>query len=177
MWAAFKLLSLKAKAGLVGLALAILLAVIGSTAYVSYQKGLNVSKVEIQKYQAKKQEVQTKFVTLQGKTDVQVVTQFKDRISYVDRIVYKTRDVVRDSVPQQFNFSRGWVYAYNQSVKGLEVDPVLAADKTPASATDVGVLADTLVPNNGICLNTKAQLEALQKWQLETEANRAEANR
>jgi hypothetical protein len=177
VWAAFKLLSWKVKAGLIGLALAILLAVIGSTAYVSYQKGLNVSKVEIQKFQNKKQEVQTKFVTLQGKTDVQVVTQFKDRVSYVDRIVYKTRDVVRDSVPQQFNFSRGWIYAYNQSVQGLEVDPLLAADKTPAPVSDVEALAGTIVPNNGICLSTKAQLEALQKWQLDTEANRAEANR
>lgn len=177
MWAAFKLLTWQAKAGIIGLALAILLVVIGSTAYVSYQKGLNVSKVEIQKYETKSQQLQAKLNKAQGKVDVQVVTQYKDRVQYVDRVVYQTRDVIRTSVVPQFKLSKGWIYAYNQSVQGLAVDPTLAADSSAASVSDVDALADTIAPNNGVCLANKAQLDSLQQWVRETEMIRHEVTK
>lgn len=174
MWAAFKALTWQVKLGIsIGL-LAILAALIGSTAYVSYQKGLNVSKVEIQAYQTKVKDLNTKLATAQGKVDVKVVTEYKDRVAYVNRVVYKTRDVIRDSVPEQFTLSRGWIYAYNQSVRGLELDPALASDKTPSTVSEMRALADTIAPNNGICLANKAQLDSLQQWVTETEASRAQ---
>ena len=155
----------------------VLAAIIGSTATVSYQRGLNVSKVEIQKYQTKVAQLQSKLDQKQGTTDVKIVTEYKDRVAYVDRVVYKTRDVIRDNVVPQFKLSKGWIYSYNQSVQGLEVDPVLAANGSAASVSDVDALADTIVPNNGVCLANKAQLDKLQQWVRETEANRAEVTK
>jgi len=174
MWAAFKLLTWQAKAGIAVAVLAILLALVGSTAYVSYNKGLNVSKVEIAKYKGEAETLNKKLAVAQGKVDVRVVTEYKDRVNTIEKIVYKTRTVVGENVPEQFTFSRGWVYAYNQSVRGLELDPVLASDKTASPVSDLRALADTIVPNNGICLTNKQKADSLQTWIRETEASRAQ---
>lgn len=177
MWQAFKALSIGAKLGIAFGIVALFAAIIGSTAYVSYNKGLNVSKVEIAKYEGKIQKLNSELKTAQGKVDVRVVTEYKDRVSYVDRVVYQTRDVIRDNVPEQFTLSKGWVYAYNQSIAGLPVDPVLAADKTPSSISEMRALADTIAPNNGVYLANKAQLDSLQKWIKDTEAARAQVTK
>lgn len=176
MWASFKLLTWQAKAGIIGVILAILLAIIGSTAYVSYNKGLNVSKVEISQYETKVQTLNAKLATAQGRVDTKVVTEYVDRKAYIDRVVYKTRTVVQSSVPEQFTFSKGWVYAYNQSVRGLELDPVLASDKTASSISDMRALADTIAPNNGICLANKQKADSLQQWIRETNETRDQIN-
>lgn len=170
MWGAFKALSLSAKLFVLGAILAVLVAV----GFAGYQKGINVSKVEIERYKNASLVLKQKLDKAQNKVDVRIVTEYKDRVAYVDKVVYKTRDVVRTNVVSNFKFTKGWIYAYNQSVQGLEVDPVLASDKTIASVSDVDALADTIIPNNGISLSNQAKLDALQKWVRETEASRKE---
>lgn len=176
MLTAFKALTGKAKLGLVALVLAILVAIVGSTAYFSYQRGLGVSALEIQKYQTESKKLQKKLAQAQTKVDVRVVTEYKDRIAYVDRVVYKTRDVIRDNVPEQFTLSRGWIYAYNQSVLGLEPDPEKAANKEPSTVSEMRALADTIAPNNGICIANKVRLDSLQQWVRETNETRNNIN-
>jgi len=169
MWTAFKLLTWKAKAGVFAAILAILLVLGGTISYVSYQKGLNVSRVEIGKYESNVNRILAAAQKIQRQVDVRVVTQYKDRVNTIDRIVYKTRTVVETTVPEQFNLSRGWIYAYNQSVQGLELDPAKASDKTASTVSEMRALAATIVPNNGICLINKAQLDSLQTWVRDTE--------
>ena len=175
MWAAFKALTWQVKLAFsIGL-LAILAALIGSTAYVSYQRGLNVSKIEIQKYETSVQRIQAAAAKIQSSVDVKSVIKYRDRVEYIDRVQYKTKTIVEQSVPEQFHFSKGWVYAYNQSVRGVELDPVLASDKSPASITDMRALADTIAPNNGICLTNQAKLDSLQQWIKDTDEGRKQA--
>lgn len=160
MWAAFKALGWGGKA----LVLAAILAILASCYYVGLDRGKNISKVEIAKYEGKIKTLEAERNAAQAKIDVRYVTQYKDRIQYVDRVVTKTRTVVEQSVPEQFTLSKGWIYAYNQSVRGLDVDPAKASDATPSTVTEMRALADTIVPNNGVFLSNKAQLESLQDW-------------
>ena len=172
MFAAFKLIGWQVKLGI----LVALLAIMGALYYVGYTKGENVSRVEIAKYEGKIKGLNADLAKAQGKVDVQIVTQYKDRLQYVDRVVTKTRTVVEQSVPEQFQLSKGWVYAYNQSVLGLVVDPVLASDVAPSTSTERRALAGTIVPNNGICLANAEQLKALQQWTLDSQAAREKVN-
>lgn len=172
MFAAFKALSLGGKLFI----LAAILALFGATYYVGYSKGANISAVEIAKYEGKVKDLNAQLKTAQGKTDVQVVTKYLDRDKIITNTVVKTRTVVEQNVVEQFTLSKGWIYAYNQSVLGLAVDPELAADATPSTTSEMRALADTIVPNNGNALSTAAQLEALQEWVRETEKNFEKVN-
>jgi hypothetical protein len=173
MFALFKGVSLGAKLGIV-LGIVLLFA---ATWYIGYTKGSNISKVEIAKYEGRVNKLNADLATAHGKVDVRVVTEYKDRVNTIDHTVYQTRDVIRTKVVPQFNFSKGWVYAYNQSVLGLPVDPTLASDASPSPTSDLVALLDTLVPNNGICLANSAQLAALQQTILEREAADVKINK
>ena len=170
MWAAFKALSLGAKAGILIAAVALLLAV----SAISYNKGLSVSALEIEKYKNASLVLAKRLNEAQGKVNVRVVTEYQDRIQVVRETEYKNRDVIRTKVVGSNLLTKGWVYAYNQSVLGLPIDPNLAADATPASVSELEALAGTIAPNNAVALENRAQLEALQNWIRETEKARQE---
>lgn len=173
MWTAFKALGIGAKL----LVLGAIIALFAATYYVGLNNGTNISKVEIAQYEGKVADLNRRLIISQGKVDVKVVTEYVERVAYVDRVVYKNRDVVRTVVPEQFAFSKGWVYAYNQSVLGLPIDPILASNETASTTSDMRALADTIVPNNGICLATAEQLKSLQQLIKEREAAREEVTR
>ena len=151
-----------------------LLVILASIYYIGYTKGINVSKVAIAQYETKVQKLNSKLASTQGKVDVQIITKYKDRISYIDKIQTKTITIVKSSVPEQFRLSKGWIYSYNQSVLGLEIDPILASDSNASSISEMKALADTIIPNNGKYLSTAAKLEVLQNWIIETEKSRGE---
>ena len=159
-----------------GIAIGILL-LFAAVGYIGYTKGINVSKVEIAKYEGRVQALNAKVAQANAQVDVKVVTEYKDRVHNIDHTVYETRDIIRNKVAQQFVLSRGWVYAYNQSVLGLALDPALAADKTPSTTSELMALSETLAPNNGVCLANQAQLDALQKAITEREAADAKINK
>lgn len=183
MWAAFKLIPLGARLGILFGIIALFIASLTSVGFIYYNKGLNVSKVEVQKYENKVATLNSKLKTAQGKIDVQIVTEYKDRVSVVKETVYKNKDVIRkiveyrdtNNIPQ-FNLSKGWIYAYNQSILDLPVDPLLASDITPSTVKDMLALANTIIPNNGICLTNKEKLESLQKWIVDTEKSHEKIN-
>ena len=176
MWLAFKALSLQAKAGILIGILAILVAAIGTAYYTGYSKGENISRLEISKYEGKVKDLITERDKAQAKVDVKEVVKYKDRVQYIDRVVYKTKTVVETSVPEQFKFSKGWVYAYNQSVAGNELESSKASDASESRVSDRSALV-TITENNGICLSNKAQLDALQSWIRETEKVRVEVTK
>jgi len=164
MFVWFKALSWGGRLGVIGGFLLMLAVVVGSAYTVGYNKGENVSRVAISQYEGKIQKLNADLAKAQGKVDVRVVTQYKDRVEYIDHVVYKNRDVIHTVVPEQFTLSKGWIYAYNQSVRGAVVDPKLASDAAPSTVSEMRALADTIAPNNGICLATGEQLKSLQQW-------------
>jgi hypothetical protein len=175
MWAAFKLLPWASKLAIIGVIIAAFLLTIGSTYYVAYNKGTNVAAVQLERYQTASARLMAAINKSQSIVNERVLVRYVDRVQYVDRTVTQTKTIVRDAVPQQFKFSKGWVYAHNQAVKNLPVDPILASDASPASVSDVDALADTIVPNYGVCHANQAQLDELQNWVKETNEAREKA--
>ncbi len=153
---------LKLIAGLLGLAL--LVGIFFAGHQIGYTKGEAISAVEIAQYEKDLQALNSKLATAQGKIDVRTITKYRDRVEYVDRVITKTRTVVEQSVPEQFTLSKGWVYAYNSSIRGTAPDPALASNPEPSTVSEMRALAGTIVPNNGICLTNSARLDALQNW-------------
>ena len=170
MWGAFKALSMGAKAGILIAVVAVLLAV----SAISYNKGLSVSALEVEKYKGASLVLAKRLNKAQGEVAVRVVTEYKDRVQVVRETEYKNRDVIRTRVVGSNLLTKGWVHAYNSSILGLPIDPTLAADATPASVSELEALAGTIAPNNAVALENRAQLDALQKWIRETEAARTE---
>jgi hypothetical protein len=170
MWAALKATSIGVKIGM----LIAILAAFAAVAMIGYNKGLNVSKIEILNYKNASLVLASRLNKAQGQVDVKVVTEYKDRVSVVKETEYKNRDVIRTKVVGFNLLTKGWVYAYNQSVLGLPIDPTLAADATPSTTNELLALSETISPNNSVALENRAQLEALQAWIRETEAARKE---
>jgi len=146
-----------------GVALALIAGLGFTISTVAYNKGLNVSKVEIQKYEGKVKDLNTKLVIEQGKITTKIVTQYVDRYIEREKVIYKNRDVIVSSVPEQFTFSKGWIYAHNQSALDKDIDPKLAANAESSGVTDRSGLS-IISDNNGICNQNADQLEALQEW-------------
>lgn len=156
MFEAIKLIPFGAK---IGIFIAFLAALAGLY-YVGYNKGLNVSAVEIAKYEGEVSKLNEKLATRGGEVRVETVTKYLQGETIAGETVYRTRTVVKTVVPEQYTLSKGWVYAYNQSVLGVETDPALAADATPSDVTDKEAL-EVITDNNAISLANARQLDAL----------------
>jgi hypothetical protein len=147
-----------------GAVLAALAIAIGSTYYIAYNKGLNVSKVEIAQYQGKVEKLGRDLVTAQGKVNTVIQTQYLDRVVERERIVYRNRDVIVTQVPEQYILSQGWVYAHDQAALGRTIDPTIAANAMPSGVTDRSAL-NLVADNYGtVCRANTDQLTALQSW-------------
>ena len=168
MFEPLKLLTLKTKAILIGIIFAIMLTAVVSTGFIYYNKGVNQAKVELQKFEKKKARVETKLVTKAAEVDTKVVIKYIKKVEQVDKVVEKNIEVIK-LVPYRFNLSKGWLYTYNQSVLGLEVDPVLASDSTESLVADNEALK-IITENNGIFFKVKAQADALIEFTKEREA-------
>lgn len=160
MWAAFTSLSLGMKAAFIGGFLALLLVIGGSLYYVGYNKGNNNSKIAISKYEAKVTALQGALDNAVAKVDIRYVTEYKDRVLTNTVTVVKNHDVIITKVPEQFKFSNGWVYAYNQSINNLPIDPALASDDTASWVSDRQGL-EYINTNNGIAKLNAEQLDSL----------------
>ena len=164
MWAAFKGLSIGGKLFI----LAAILALFGATYYVGYSRGTNISKVEIAEYEGKVATLDAKVRDAQGKVNVETVTRYLQGETVAGQTVYRTRTIVEKTVPEQFTFSNGWIYTYNQSVQGLETDENFASDPTPSGVTDKQALK-TIVDNNASSLKNARQLDTLTGYLVEME--------
>lgn len=112
------------------------------TSKIYYAKGVNVSKVAIAEYEKKVVELQHKVDVATNTVKEKVVTIYKDRVQYVDRVVTKNGQTIVKyvSVPTDVNGQEvmvpaGWVYAHNQAALGKEIDPTKAADATPTKVS------------------------------------------
>lgn len=172
----FKGLPIVSKIGIAIGVLIALMSILGGIYYTGYTKGKNISKVAIAEYKGKVQALNVKLEKADGKTTIKYLTRYQDRTKVIEETVYKNRDVIKYKVPEQFKFSQGWVYAYNQSIFGLPIDPAQAAVDDASNVTDrVGL--DTINHNNGIALLNAAQLDELSGWVKETKSNAEKVNK
>ena len=142
---------------------------------IGYTKGENLSKVAIERYQKEKETLNKQLAEEQAKVDVRTVTEYVTQREVQTKVEYRNRDIIRNipTQPGEKNLSEGWVYAYNQSVVGAEIDFDLANVTRESKIPSVKAL-DTIAENNAISNRNSAKLEALQSWIKESEKTRNE---
>ena len=147
-----------------GAAVAVLAVAFGATYNIAYNKGLNVSKVEIAEYQGKVQKLNADLLTARNSVTTRIQTEYLDRVVERERIVYRNRDIIVTQVPEQYILSQGWVDAHDASVRNETLEPEIAANAFPSGYTDRDVL-EVISRNYGqVCLANADQLTALQRW-------------
>jgi hypothetical protein len=147
-----------------GAALAVLAIAFGATYNIAYNKGLNVSQVQIAEYQGKVQKLNSDLKAAQGKVTTRIQTQYLDRVVERERIVYRNRDVIVTQVPEQYILSQGWVDAHDASARGKMLEPEIAANAFPSGYSDREIL-EIVTSNYGeVCRANADQLTALQTW-------------
>ena len=143
---------------------------------IGYTKGEAISKVEIAEYEKQVQSLRAELAKKQVQVDTKIVTEYVTKREVQTQVEYKNRDVIRTVVkdrPMEQSMPCGWIYAHDQVVQGLPVDPVLANDEKPCGIGDRKIL-DVVTVNYGIASRTAEQLKALQNWITETEKAREE---
>lgn len=159
-----------------GAALAVLAIAFGATYNIAYNKGLNVSEVEITRYEGQVNDLRGQLTAAQGKVTTVIQTEYLDRVVERERIVYRNRDVIVNQVPEQYILSQGWVYAHDQSALGRPIEPEIAANAFPSGITDkeaVSLVADNY---GNVCRANADQLTSLQNWIREQEKVNEEVN-
>jgi hypothetical protein len=93
----------------------------------------------------------------------QVVTEYVDRVNTIREKEYVYRDIVKDSVPAQYDLSNGWVYTHDLSATSGNADATRASDASPSGIKDNSALL-TIISNYATCQSNAEQLRQLQQW-------------
>lgn len=97
-----------------------------------------------------------------NKVDVQIVTEYVDRI--VEVVKWRTKNVeVIKLVPDTGVLSSGWVHVHDSSAQARDADATRASDATPSGIKTTDAL-EGVVDNYATCKKNSEQLAALQKW-------------
>lgn len=174
LWSGFTSLANPLKLKIVGILMAALVLTNAINWFVTskiyYAKGENVSKLVIKDYEKKLLELGIKVKDGVITVERQVVTQYRDRIKYIDRIVTKNGETIvkyvpvpRDSNGQEIKVPAGWVYAHNQAAEGKEIDPAKAADATPTTVS-YNVALQLIAENYAAYHRLAAQLKGWQDY-------------
>lgn len=123
---------------LIGLGLVLLVLAIGAAAiyYVAYNKGENISKVEIEKFQKELAEVNARQIQREARVTERVIERYYNTRVERQPIIYNNREVIRTSVPEGSRITRGAEYAHDQSAKGEYIDPTKASDARPSDTNE-----------------------------------------
>jgi hypothetical protein len=143
---------------------------------IAYNKGLNVSALEIAKYQTAILSLDGKLKEAQSKVNTRIEYKYLTDTVERTRIQYVNRDVIIDRVPEQYALSVGWVYAHNQAALGLEINPMLASDAAPSIITDRIAIEKISSNYIAVCQANEEKLTALQTWVRETKEAADEVN-
>lgn len=160
MWAAIKLLPMGLKVGAVAVLLLSLVGMWFTTKTIYYNKGVAVSAVVIADYKAKVANLNTKLTEKNAQVAILESVNLQKKKAEIRVTGAGNQTIIVNKIPSQFNFSNGWIAAYNASVQGQNIDVSLAVDPTKSKVTDVYGLS-TIASNNEICLSNAAQLQAL----------------
>ena len=105
-----------------------------------------------------------------NKIETKYETITKVEIKYVDRIITKKVIEYRDRVPDRCLLHPEWVHTYNLSTEQVRAENTASEldgeTEATGKAVDDAVALDVVTTNNRSCVDTMAQLEALQEWAL-----------
>lgn len=148
------------------LALAAGVVAIGLFGYVQGCKRTQVSyELILSQNELKRESAYNALLKKKNTVDVQVVTEYVDKIVEVTK--WKTKYVeIEKSVPDRdIVLSNGWVYVHDEAagMRTDHIDAASASDATASGITAVEALSG-IVDNYETCHKTRAQLIAIQTW-------------
>ena len=146
--------------------IAIVLLLVGTLA-LGYSKGVEKSKLEIAKFEAKANAKIAELEKKNSEINNKVVTEYIDKVRTVKEKEYVYRDQAKNVVVAQSDLSNGWVYLHDSSAKGLPAVPALSANESSSGIKDNQALG-TIVENYSACFANAEQLKALQQWIIKT---------
>lgn len=155
----------------IGGVLLLLATLFGSGYFIGLNKGKGISATEIGRYEGKISELRGQAAIKVTSSNDRVVTQYVDRVVHDDQVLVQNRDVVKWKVVNrdiEKSVTCGWIYAHNQAVAQLPIDPELAADPESCGVLDNAVL-DQVIVNYNIANKNSDQLRALQELQRQRE--------
>ena len=138
-------------------------ALLAGVFFYGYVKGSAYAEAELARFSAEKS---AQIVELEKKnTEIssQVVTEYVDRVNTIREKEYVYRDIVKDSVPAQYDLSNGWVYTHDLSATSGNADATRASDASPSGIKDNSALL-TIISNYATCQSNAEQLRQLQQW-------------
>lgn len=146
------------------LAIALLVA---SVAGFSYTKGYSHAsdKYELQIAQStiEAEKKYNELLIKKNRVDIQVVTEYVEKIKEVVKWRTKNVEIIIDSVPDTCELSDGWVSVHDSSAKAVSADSTRASDATPSGITAPQALK-TISNNYSICKENSDRLASLQNW-------------
>lgn len=153
---------------LIGLGVVILILAIGAAAiyYVAYNKGENISKVEIEKFQRDVAELNARNLERERVVTERVIERYHTTTIQRQPIIYNNREIIRTRVPEGGNITRGAAYAHDQSARGEAIDAQKAADARPSN-TNERELITVVNENYDISRANADRQNALIDWTLQ----------
>ena len=128
-----------------------------------YMKGSAYAEAELARFSAEKSAQVAELEKKNTEISTQVVTEYVDRVNTIREKEYVYRDIVKESVPAQYDMSNGWVYTHDLSATSGDADPARASDASPSGIKDNTTLL-TIISNYATCQSNAEQLKQLQQW-------------
>ncbi len=128
-----------------------------------YMKGSAYAEAELARFSAEKSAQVAELEKQNSAISTQVVTEYVDRVNTIREKEYVYRDIVKDSVPAQYDLSNGWVYTHDLSATSGNADATRASDASPSGIKDNSALL-TIISNYATCQSNAEQLRQLQQW-------------
>ncbi len=140
--------------------------------YATYQFGKKVSddenKIIIQNAMLAQAEAEKKYEIEKGKINVQVITQYVDKLKVIEKIKpVEVTKWVSDKDDSACKINKGFVNFHN-SIAEAKVPELLPTDREPSSVL-LSNVGNVVKENYTSCHETRAQLESLQNWVTEQE--------
>jgi hypothetical protein len=128
-----------------------------------YNAGVSQANHKVTQYEQKIDKLNTELAKKEVIVRERIFNHYYTKQIVRTKVEYKNRDVIRTVVPEQFKLSEGWIHAHDQSAKGEEIDPILAANSAPSEVSDRSALI-AVTDNYNIANRNADQMEALQKY-------------
>ena len=141
------------------IAIVLFVAVIGG----SYYKGRHDVEAKYEEIRKQDEARIAELEQKQNEVTTKIVTEYVDRVKTIKQKEYVYVDQAKNSVPQQFIVSNGFVHLHDNAATGNNADATRASDATPSGIGDNQALA-VIVTNYSRCIQQANQLTSLQNW-------------
>ena len=131
--------------------------------FYGYMKGSAYADAELARFGQKNAELVADLEKKNTEISTEVVTEYVDRVQTIREKEYVYRDIVKDSVPAQYDLSNGWVYTHDLSATSGNADATRASDASPSGIADTTALVG-IITNYSRCQQNAEQLRQLQQW-------------